>query len=153
MYTETDLCSICLMLLSSSLASFIIGAWEKQLLSFAINSSTVSSSQDSITHHTAHVDFLKTSVLKSLSLTLQAWSTSSIQSLKACLFLPLNILIESNIISFDLSLLALVSPWKASCWLLWLVAIISKDLDCILASSINVALRSWSRIDPKGDWW
>ena len=153
MYTDTDSCSICLMFHNSSLASFIVGAWEKQLLSFVTSSSSVNSSQDKTTCHTAPVDFLKISVLKSLLLALQAWSISSIQSSKACLFVPSKILIEVNIASFALSLLALVSSWNASCWLLWLAAIISRDLDWIFASSINVALRSWPGMDPRGDWY
>ena len=59
--------------------------------------------------------------------------------------------IAVNIESFDLSLLTLVSSWKASCWLLCLAAIISRDLDWILANSINVMLRSWPGMDPSVD--
>ena len=137
-----DSCSICHMLHSSSLALFIVRAWEKQLRSFVTNSSSERLLQDSITCLTAPADFLNNSVLNPLLLALHAWSTSSIQSSKICLLEPLKILIAVNIESFDLSLLTLISSWKASCWLLWLAAIISRDLDWIFANSINVALRS-----------
>ena len=42
---------------------------------------------------------------------------------------------------------------EACCWLLWLAAIISSDLDCMLASSIRVMLKSCPGIDPNGNWW
>ena len=103
---------------SSSLASFIVGAWEKQLFNFATSSLSVSSSQDKTTCCTASADFLKISVLKSLLLALQAWLISLIQSSKTCLFVPSKILMGVNIASFALSLLALVSSWNASYWLL-----------------------------------
>ena len=147
-----DSCSICHMLHSSSLASFIVGAWEKQLCNFVTNSSSEKLLQDNITCLTAPADFLNNSVLNPLLLALQAWSTLSIQSSKVCLLVPSKVLIAVNIESFDLSLLTLVSSWKASCWLLWLVAIISKDLDWMLANSIRVALRSWPGMDPSIDW-
>ena len=60
---------------------------------------------------------------------------------------------EVKIVSFALSLLALFSSWITSCWLLWLAAIISRNLGWIFASSINVALRSWPGMDPRGDWY
>ena len=85
-YTDTDSCSSCFMFHNSSIASFIVGAWEKQLLNFVISSSSVSSLQDRTTSCTAPVDFLKISVLKSRSLTLQVWSISSIQSSKHVCF-------------------------------------------------------------------
>ena len=141
-YTDTDSCSSCFMFHNSSLASFIVDACEKQILSFVTSSLSVSSLQDRTTCCMAPVDFLKILILKSQSLTLQAWSILLIQSSKACLFLPSKTFIEVNIASFALSLLALVSSWKASGWLFWLAAIISNDLDCMLASSINVVLRT-----------
>ena len=85
---------------------------------FWTSSSSVSSLQDKTTCHTAPVDFLKISVLKSLLLALQAWLISSIQSSNACLFEPSKILMGVNIALFTLSLLALGSSWNASCWLL-----------------------------------
>ena len=96
MYTNTDSCSICVMFCNSSLASFIVGAWEKQLLSFVTSLSSVNSSQDKTTCRTAPADFLKISVLKSLLLALQAWLILLIQSSKACLFVPSKILIGSE---------------------------------------------------------
>ena len=151
MYTEMDSCSVCHMLCSSSLASFIVGAWEKQLCNFVTSSSSEKLLQDNITCLTAPADFLNNSILNPLLLALHAWSTSSIQSLKVCLFVPSKVLIDVNIESFDLSLLTLVNSWKASCCILWLAAIISRDLDGMLANSINVALRSWPGIDPSID--
>ena len=138
----TDSCSICHILRSSSLASFIMEAWEKQLRNLVTSSSSEKLSQDRITCLTALADFLNNSVLNLLLLALHAWSTSSIQSSKFCLFVPSKDLMDVNIESLDLSLLTLVNSWKASCCVLWLVAIISRDLDWILANSINVALRS-----------
>ena len=41
---------------------------------------------------------------------------------------------------------------KYFCWLLWLAAIISRDLDWLLASSINVVFRSWPGMDPREYW-
>ena len=137
---------------SSSLASFIIGAWEKQLRNFVTNSLSDRLSHERITCLTAPADFLNNSVLKPQLLALQAWLTSSIQSSKCCLFVPSKVLMDENIESLDLSLLTLASYWNASCWLLWLAAIISIDLDWIFANSIRVALRSWREKPPKGDW-
>ena len=137
----------------SAIPSFIVGVWEKQLLNFATSSLSISSSQDRITCLTAPLDFLKSSVLKPLLLAQQAWLTSSIQSSKACLLVPSKNFSEVNIESFALSLLALVSSWNASCWFLWLAAIISSDLDWIFASSINVALRYWPWMDCRVDWY
>ena len=77
-----DSCSFCLMFLSSSLASFIVGASEKQLLNLVSSALSERYLQDITTHLTAPVNFLMISVLKSCSLTQQAWSISSIQSLK-----------------------------------------------------------------------
>ena len=139
------------MLRSSSLASFIVGAWEKQLHNFVTSSSSERLLQDNITCPTAPADFLNNSVLNPLLLALHAWLTSSIQSSKVCLFCTIEGLIDVNIESFDLSLLTLVNSWKVSCCILWLAAIISRDLDWILANSINVALRSWPGIDPSVD--
>ena len=147
-----DSCSICHMLRSSSLASFIIGAWEKQLRNFVTNSSSEKFLQDKITCLTAPADFLNNSVLNPLLLALQAWSILLIQSLKVCLLVPSKVFIAVNIESLDLSLLTLVNSWKASYWILWLAAIISRVLDWMFANSIRVALRSWPGADPSIDW-
>ena len=130
------------MFCSSSLASFIMGAWEKQLRNLVTSSSSERLLQDNITCLTAPADFLNSSVLNPLSLALHAWSTSSIQSSNFCLFVPSKVLMDVNMESLDLSLLTLVNSWKASCCVHWLAAIISSDLDWMLANSINVALRS-----------
>ena len=140
------------MFLSSSLASFMVGTTKKQLLNLASSASSERFLQAITTCLTASVDFLIISVLKSWLLTQQAWSILLIQSSKIYLSLPSLLLILATIASFALSLLALINSWKASCWLLWL-AIISKDLDCILANFINVALKSGPGIEPKGESW
>ena len=149
----TDSLSFCLIFLSSSLAWFMVGASEKLDLSLNKSWSSVHLSLVMTTLCTAPVDFFMILVLKSHPLILHAWLISSIQSSNCHLSVPSHVLIEANIASFALSLLALVSSLKASCWLLWLATMISSDLDCMLARSISVVLRSWPGMEPSGEGW
>ena len=105
-------CSICHMLCSSSLASFIVGVWEKQLYNFVTNSSSEKLLQDNITCLTAPADFLNSSVLNPLLLALQDWSTSSIESSNDCLLVPSKVFIAVNIESLDLSYSPLLIPGR-----------------------------------------
>ena len=142
------------MFLRSSLASFIVGAWEKQLRNFVTNSSSEKLSQDSITCLTAPADFLNNSVLNPLLLALQAWLTSSIQSSKCCLLVPSKVLMAVNIESLDF---IFTYPCQFLETLLCLASLAGchhfpSTLIEYLPISISVALRSWPGNAPKGDW-